>query len=97
MKEGFVYIMTNKNRTTLYIGVTNSIETRVQQHKSGTGSVFTSKYKLTVLLYYERILGFKNAIAREKQLKRWHKEWKWNLVKEGNPQLEDLAAGWYDD
>lgn len=95
MKEGFIYIMSNKNRTTLYIGVTSDLERRVLEHKSGKGSAFTSKYKLTDLVYYERIMGMQNAIDREKQLKNWHKEWKWNLIKEENPELKDLANGWF--
>ncbi len=74
MQEGFVYIMSNKNRTTLYIGVTNDLMRRVKEHKALEGSVFTTKYKLTDLLYFETINGFQNAIDREKQLKNWHKE-----------------------
>jgi len=97
MKEGFVYITSNKNRTTLYIGVTSDLERRVLEHKTGKGSIFTSKYNLTDLLYFEQIMGMQNAIDREKQLKNWHKEWKWNLIKEENPDLADLAADWYSD
>ncbi|MEP0108052.1 MAG: GIY-YIG nuclease family protein, partial [Balneola sp.] len=58
----------------------------------GEGSLFTSKYKLTVLIYAEEYDTISDAIAREKQLKNWHKQWKWNLVKQNNPKLED----WYD-
>jgi putative endonuclease len=94
MKKGYVYIMSNKNRTTLYIGVTNDIKRRVYEHKEGIGSVFTSRYNLTELLYFEEIAGMKNAIRREKHLKRWHKEWKWNLIKEHNPRLKDLSKDW---
>ncbi len=96
MKDGYVYILSNKKRTTLYIGVTSNIEHRIFEHKTGTGSVFTSKYKLNALLYYEYIDGISEAIDREKQLKRWRSEWKWNLIKETNPELLDLAAEWYD-
>ncbi len=49
------------------------------------------------LLYFERIMGMQKSINREKQLKNWHKEWKWNLIKEKNPELEDLAVEWYSD
>jgi len=90
MKDAFVYIMSNKNKTVLYIGVTNNINRRVAEHKEGEGGYFTSKYNLTELLYFEQFLGIKNAIQREKQLKGWHKEWKWNLIKSVNPKLEDL-------
>ena len=89
-----MYIMSNKNRTTLYIGVTNNLEVRVLQHKAGL-SKFTKRYNLFDLLYFERIMGMENAIAREKQLKNWHRDWKWNLVKEQNPELQDLALDWY--
>lgn len=92
MKDGFVYILSNKNHTTLYVGVTNNIEKRMLMHKTGYGSVFTNKYKLIYLLYFERITGFQKAIDREKQLKNWHKEWKWNLIKEENPDLNRFSC-----
>lgn len=95
MKIGFVYILSNKNRTSNYIGVTSNLELRILSHKALLGSKFTSKYKLTDLVYYERIHGMQNAIDREKQLKRWHKEWKWNLIKEENSDLNDLAKDWF--
>jgi len=95
MKTGYTYMMSNKNRTTLYIGVTSNLERRVLEHKSGYGSVFTKRYKLHDLLYFEVIMGMLNAIKREKQLKNWHKEWKWNLIKEKNPELKDLAEDWF--
>ncbi len=94
MKQGYVYIMSNFNRTVLYIGVTNDLERRVKEHKSGKGSSFTSKYKCIYLMYYERMQGIENAIKREKQLKNWKKDWKMNLIKEVNPDLKDLAENW---
>lgn len=87
--------MSNKKRTTIYIGVTSRLKIRIIQHKVGVGSVFTSRYNLHDLLYFETIPGMGNAIKREKQLKNWHKDWKWNLIKEMNPELKDLAAEWY--
>jgi putative endonuclease len=86
--------MSNKTRTTLYIGVTNDLERRVREHKNGTGSEFTSKYKLFDLLYYEHISDISTAIQREKQLKNWHREWKLNLIKTLNPEMVDLAIDW---
>ena len=94
---GYVYIMSNKNRTTFYIGVTSNLMKRVLQHKLGLGSVFTTKYKLKYLVYQEMIPGIKYAIKREKQLKRWHREWKINLIKSINPTMVDLAGDWFDD
>lgn len=97
MKQSFVYIMSNYTRTTLYIGVTTDLERRVLEHKTGLGSVFTGKYRLKYLLYFEEIWDIQQAIEREKQLKNWHREWKWNLIKEQNPALIDLSEGWYDE
>ena len=95
MKQGFVYIMSNKNRTTTYIGVTSDIERRVIEHKSGFGSKFTAKYNLYDLMNFELFDYIVDAIDREKQLKNWHSAWKWNLIKEDNPKLDDLASDWF--
>ena len=95
MKKGFVYIMSNKYRTTFYIGVTSDINRRVMEHKSGKGSAFTTKYNLFDLVHYEIIEGMDECIYREKQLKNWHRDWKINLIKEDNPDMLDLAADWY--
>ena len=95
MRKGFVYIMSNKNRTTFYIGITNAIKRRVLEHKSKKGSAFTTKYNLVDLVYYEIIEGIDECIQREKQLKNWHHDWKINLIKEANPAMVDLAADWY--
>ncbi|MBI3520264.1 MAG: GIY-YIG nuclease family protein [Bacteroidetes bacterium] len=94
LTNAFIYIMSNKNLTTFYIGVTNNLERRVQEHKRSEGSEFTSKYNLHNLVYYEVISDIKTAITREKQLKRWHREWKINMIKELNPSMEDLAKDW---
>ena len=94
-KIGYTYFISNKNRTVIYTGVTSNLENRILRYKAGLGSVFATRYNLTDLMYYERIHGMMNAINREKQLKRWHKEWKWNLVKSENPELKDLAADWF--
>lgn len=97
MRKGFVYIMSNKNRTTFYIGVTSDIKRRVLEHKTGVCQGFTKKYNLFDLVYYEIIEGMQESIAREKQLKNWHRDWKINLIKEGNPEMVDLSEGWYDN
>ena len=86
--------MSNKNLTTFYIGVTNDLERRVKEHKLGVGCEFTSKYKLTHLVYYEIINDIKTAIAREKQLKNWRRQWKLDLIKELNSEMVDLAIDW---
>ena len=94
LTNAFIYIMSNKNLTTFYIGVTNDLERRGREHKSGDGSEFTYRYNLTLLVYYEIIGDIKTAIRREKQLKNWQRHWKLELIKELNPQMVDLAAEW---
>ena len=95
-KGGYVYIATNKSRT-LYIGVTNNLERRMWEHKQKEGSKFAAKYNITRLAYYETFDDIRDAIAREKQLKRWRREKKVWLIERENPNWEDLSADWYDD
>ncbi|UAB83020.1 GIY-YIG nuclease family protein [Zunongwangia sp. SCSIO 43204] len=90
MKISFVYILTNKYRTVFYTGVTNDLRRRISEHNNGTGSIFTEKYKTKDLIYFEEFNDFNHAIAREKQLKNWKKEWKLNLIKSLNPKLQTL-------
>lgn len=98
MRTGYVYILSNKNRTTLYVGVTNNIQRRVGEHRQGFyPNAFSKRYNVHHLLYYETIPGMQNAMNREKQLKNWHRDWKWNLIKEQNPELLDLAADWFEE
>ncbi len=92
MKRGYVYIMMNRTRTTLYVGVTSNLSRRTQSHKEGRGSKFTSRYKLTDLVYYEQHDSIVLAIAREKQLKNWKREWKLELIQSVNPDLKDLST-----
>ena len=86
----YVYIMSNTGLTTIYIGVTNNLVRRVLQHKLGKSSKFTKKYKVNRLIYFEEFEDVNIAITREKQLKNWHRDWKWNLIKSVNPGLKDL-------
>ena len=90
----YVYILTNYNETTLYIGVTNDIQRRVFEHKNKLINGFSSKYNLTKLVYFEITEDIEVAIKREKQLKNWHRDWKINLIKENNPNLNDLSSEW---
>ncbi len=83
--------MTNKNRNVLYIGVTSKLYWRIQEHKEGKGSVFTSKYNCFDLVYFEFHDHIETAIKREKQLKKWKKDWKLDLIKKQNPYLRDLT------
>lgn len=95
MKNAYIYIMSNKNRTTFYIGVTNNLERRVVEHKTSYNpDSFTTKYNLFDLVYYETIPDMLQAIEREKQLKNWHKERKITLIKTMNPEIKNLAEYW---
>ena len=89
----WVYILTNKPNGTLYIGVTGGIDDRMERHVKGEGSKFTAKYKLKMLVYFEEFQYIDDAIAREKQLKNWHRQWKINLIEEHNPNWENLWKG----
>lgn len=82
--------MTNRPHGTLYIGVTNDIERRGNEHHLAVGSKFTSKYNLHRLVYIEETKDVNDAIVRERQLKNWHRQWKINLIEELNPHWEDL-------
>ena len=90
MKRGYVYIITNKTRSTFYIGVTSDIVTRIYHHKQGIGGKFASRYKAYYLIYYEMHDSIVEAIRREKQLKKWERAWKERLVRSVNPEMRDL-------
>jgi putative endonuclease len=91
----FVYIMTNRSMT-LYAGVTNNLTRRVREHKAGIGSGFTTKYKLDLLVYFERFEDVRNAIEREKRIKGWLRIKKIALIVSMNPSWEDLSEEWYE-
>jgi len=91
MKSYYVYIMTNKTRTTIYIGMTNDLAKRVYQHQQGEMEGFTKDYRLNRLVYYEVYNDVHDAIAREKQLKRWRREKKNTLIEQQNPRWVDLS------
>ena len=91
LKSYYVYILTNRHNTTLYIGVTNNLERRIFEHKNGLIQGFSRKYKLKKLIYFEECDDINSAIAREKQLKNWHRAWKLNLIRESNPNFADLS------
>ena len=86
-----VYIMTNYSQSSLYIGVTSNLQKRVWEHKNKVVAGFTKKYNINKLVYYELTDSIEAAINREKQLKRWHRDWKINLIKEMNPEFRDLS------
>ena len=90
-KGGYIYIMSNKNRTVLYIGVTSNLFNRANEHKDGIGSIFTSKYNCVDLIYFKFYETIEEAIQREKKMKKWNRSWKDKLLKEFNPNLVDLT------
>ena len=90
MKKGYVYIITNKNNSVLYVGVTSDLVRRVYQHKNKLVDGFSKRYNLDKLVYYEFSENIETAIQREKQLKNWHRGWKINLINEKNPNWDDL-------
>ena len=94
-KTYFVYIMSNRSKT-LYAGVTNSLVRRVREHKLGIGSIFSAKYKLDRLVYFERFEDVHNAIEREKEIKGWLRIKKIALIVSVNPAWRDLSVEWYE-
>ena len=90
MRCFWVYILTNKPRGTLYIGVTNGLIRRVDMHRAGIGSEFTKRYSLHLLAHLEAFANIREAIQREKTLKEWPRDWKLNLIERGNPNWADL-------
>jgi len=89
--EYFVYILASQRNGTLYIGVTNDLKRRIFEHKQGFVEGFTKKYQVHLLVYAEKTDNIQAALEREKQLKRWRREWKIDLIEKMNPIWEDLS------
>ena len=94
MKSYYVYIMSSHHRV-LYVGVTGNLEQRVFQHKTHAFEGFTAMYNATSLVYFERYATIHAAIAREKEIKGWRREKKLDLIKQFNPNWNDLSFGWF--
>ena len=90
----YLYILTNKKNGTLYVGVTNNLERRMFEHKHKLVEGFTKKYGLNRLIYFEVFQYVNDAIKREKNIKKWKRQWKFNLIEKENPDWEDLAKDW---
>jgi len=91
-KSGYVYIMTNRNKTTLYIGVTNDLIRRVYEHKNHLiKNSFSDRYNLEYCIYYEEFAYFDLAINREKELKKWNRQKKEELISKKNPEWKNLV------
>ena len=92
----FVYIVTNKNKTVLYIGVTNDLQRRIYEHENGLLPGFTQKYNCHFLIYYEHFQNIEEAIAREKEIKKWRREKKENLIEQSNSEWRFLNNEIYE-
>lgn len=90
MKGGHVYIMADRYRGTIYIGVTAHLSVRITQHRTGDGSDFCRRYGLDRLVYVEYHPDIHGAIAREKAMKKWNRDWKIRLIEGQNPDWLDL-------
>ena len=87
---GWVYIMADRYRGTMYVGITSDLPTRVQQHRNDDGSDFCRRYGLNRLVWADYALSITDAIAHEKRVKRWRREWKFALIESANPEWCDL-------
>jgi putative endonuclease len=95
-KQYFVYIITNRYHTVFYTGVTNDLQRRIIEHKSGKGGVFSSRYRLDKLVYFEAGTDVANEIRREKQIKGGSRQKKIDLIKTINPDWEDLFEKFFE-
>jgi len=97
MHQYYVYMMTNKPNGVLYIGVTNDLKRRCYEHQRDLLSGFSKKYNLHSLVYFESTSCISAAIAREKKLKHWKRDWKIALIEQFNPKWKDLSIGNFTD
>ena len=90
----YVYILANRPRGVLYVGVTNDLQRRMEQHKSKAVPGFTRQYGVTRLVYFEEYESIFEARQREASLKRWRRAWKFQLIESVNPEWGDLTESW---
>ena len=91
MKEYYVYFLASGKNGTIYTGVTGNLIRRLDEHKQHLANGFTDKYDVTRLVHYEQTTSIEAAIRREKQIKRWNRAWKIELIESGNPTWRDLS------
>ena len=96
-RQYYVYLLTNWNNKVMYVGVTNNLERRLYEHKHKLHEGFTEKYNVNKLVYFECTTDVNAAITREKQIKKWRREKKDQLVIAVNPQWNDLSLQWQED
>jgi len=97
VKTFHVYILASRPRGATYIGMTGDIEHRLEQHRSGEGSAYVRKWGIYTLVYLEEYKYVNDAITREKQLKKWRKAWKFDLIEKANPNWVDIADTFWLD
>jgi len=90
----YVYFITNWNNKVMYVGVTNNLERRIYEHRNKLVKGFTKKYNINKLVYFEETQDVTSAINREKEIKKWRREKKDQLVNSMNPTWKDLSSGW---
>jgi putative endonuclease len=90
MKQSYVYILASRKNGTLYVGVTSDLVKRISEHKQNIIDGFTKKYGVHILVYYEIHEDVREAITREKRIKKWNRSWKLRLIEENNPGWRDL-------
>ncbi len=93
MKTYYVYILASRKNGTLYVGVTNDLVRRVYEHKQDFVKGFTSRYAVHSLVYFEHTQNINAALTREKELKKWRRQWKIDLIEKENPEWVDLYGG----
>jgi putative endonuclease len=95
MTTFYVYILANKPNGVLYVGMTNELERRIAEHKGKQIRGFTHKYNVDKLVYFEEFETYNEAFQRERQMKKWKRDWKIELIENMNPEWRDLAKNWY--
>ncbi len=90
MKQAYVYILASRRGGALYIGVTSDLTKRIWEHKNKFVEGHSQKYQIDQLVYFEQHISIEEAIIREKQMKKWHRQWKINLIEKDNPTWRDL-------
>jgi putative endonuclease len=96
-KGGWVYIMASRYRGGMYVGVSSDLSQRVGRHRAGIGSIHVADFGKTRLVYAERHEEIEAAIAREKLVKKWRREWKFALIEADNPDWRDLWSEWFGE
>ena len=95
MTTFYVYILANKPNGVLYVGMTNELERRIAEHKGKQIRGFTHKYNIDKLVYFEEFETSDEAFQRERQMKKWKRDWKIEIIENKNPEWKDLANNWY--